>query len=425
MAEKHLTRAIPEQQLRYQCLPLPAALLRNGGLPNECGKLLEKKHTYDEIVIPPGRDKLQIEEVIQDCNLPVRLSLNNSFYGIADYTSFFSNENIDVHFAKEMCVAIVKLDFGWSRRVRIPLNSDIQVSIVDDASADKAKSKCVATHELFKVKPLPQIVMIEKGCSASKKSSAFIEGETLIILREFTHPNTIKCYSLYTEGDKWIHKSSRLLLIANPSDLWIYFSDLKYLELPLQVKLRPRKKSIQNVFSAPCTIESLSTQKSVITTFSSQRKHMRDTVYEILADVPMSFRLVQLSGEEKKLLSLKSKSFYDTFTPSCITKVIMNVKDGGSWLEQELYQMPRMGKEGSKGIKLFPPTMLAVPRPPVHSKQEPPLYQQERCPIKYSKSAENTPIINTGYLPFEEITAIRNQTDKKGIPTFHSLEDSS
>ena len=298
---------------------------------------------------------MKLSDIIQGFSLPIRLSACNSLYGIGDYFSFFSNDEVDMHFMKETIIANMNMSSGIA--LKVPLNSDLRASLIHYVSGG-VLDQHLTVPELLRTKSLPRIMVVEKGCKGGRKSSAFLE-EEMLIPREICNSKEIRCFSLLTEADKRIHKSSKLLLISNPSDCMISFSDIQYLDLPLQVKLHPRAMGLQSIFSAPCIVQSLNAEQSVIATFASHRQSEESIVFEILVDVAMSFQLVKLSEQEKEFLSWKSRSLYDAFTPTCVTKVILNGKDGGGWLQQELYKIPaRKGIKERKGIKLFPPTLF-------------------------------------------------------------------
>ena len=64
---------------------------------------------YEEVRIA---DPKKLKEIVRDFDLPVRLSVCESFYGIGDHFSLFNSDKIDVHFMKETLVASIRCGTG-------------------------------------------------------------------------------------------------------------------------------------------------------------------------------------------------------------------------------------------------------------------------------------------------------------------------
>ena len=315
--------------------------------------------SYEEVRIA---DPKKLKEIVRDFDLPVRLSVCESFYGIGDHFSIFSSDKIDVHFMKETLVASIRHSTG-RQLIKIPLNADFEVSLTYD-SAGVVFDCQMTTSQLMKTNTLPMLLKVEKGCKGSKQSSDFFEGEILISPKQVT-PTKIECFSQITDTIKWIHKSSKLVFIANPLHQKLCLADIEHFKLPLQVKLHPLKKRFEEYFKMPSIIESLRKEQSVLVSLRNDGKSLEEgKIIEFFTDVPMEFEVVQLSEKEKESLSEKSRILYESFTPSCITKVITDTDATGNPWKQDLFEVSHIRIKGAKGIEIFPPTAFVVKRRP-------------------------------------------------------------
>ena len=314
---------------------------------------------YEEVKIA---DPKELKEIVRDFDLPVRLSVCGSFYGIGDHFSLFNNDKIDVHFMKETLVASIRHSTG-RELIKIPLNGDFEVSLTYDSSSVVFDCQ-MTTSQLMKANTLPMLLKVEKGCKGSKQSSDFFEGEILMSPKQVT-PTKIECFSQITDSIKWIHRSSKLVFIANPLHQKLCLADIEHFEPPLQVKLHPFKKRLEEYFKMPSTIESLRKEQSVLVSLCNNGEPLEEgKVIEVFTDVPMEFEVVQLSEKEEESLSEKSRILYESFTPSCITKVITDTKSTENRWKQDLFEVSRLRKEGAKGIEIFPPATFVVKRRP-------------------------------------------------------------
>ena len=301
----------------------------------------------------------ELKEIVRVFDLPVRLSVCESFYGIGDHFSIFNSDKIDVHFMKETLVASIRHNTG-RKLIKIPLNADFEVSLTYD-SAGVVFDCQMTTSQLMKTNTLPMLLKVEKGCKGSKQSSDFFEGEILISPKQIT-PTKIECFSQMNGTIKMIHKSSKLVFIANPLHQKLCLADIEHFELPLKVKLHPSER-LEEYFKMPSTIESLRKEQSVLVSLCNNEKPLEEgKVIEVFTDVPMEFEVVQLSEKEKESLSEKSRLLYESFTPSCITKVITDTKPTENLWEQDLFEVSHLKKEGAKGIEIFPPTGFVANR---------------------------------------------------------------
>ena len=199
---------------------------------------------YEEVRIA---DPKKLKEIVRDFDLPVRLSVCGSFYGIGDHFSLFNSDKIDVHCMKETLVASIRR--GTGRKLKIPLNADFEVSLTYD-SAGVVFDCQMTTSQLMKTNTLPMLLKVEKGCKGSKKSSDFFEGEILMSPKQVT-PTKIECFSQITDSIKRIHRSSKLVFIANPLHQKLCLADIEHFEPPLQVKFHPLKRGLKSFLKCP------------------------------------------------------------------------------------------------------------------------------------------------------------------------------
>ena len=109
-------------------------------------------------------------------------------------------------------------------------------------------------------------------------------------------------------------------------------------------------------------IESLRKEQSVLVSLCNEKPLEEGKVIEVFTDVPMEFEVVQLSEKEKESLSEKSRILYESFTPSCITKVITDTNATGNPWKQDLFEVSHLRKGVAKGIEIFPPATFVVKR---------------------------------------------------------------
>ena len=234
-------------------------------------------------------------------------------------------------------------------------------------------------------------------------------------------PTKIECFSQITNTIKWIHKSSKLVFIANPLHQKLCLADIEHFELPLQVKLHPSKKRLEEYFKMPSTIESLRKEQSVLVSLCNDGKSLEEgKVIEVFTDVPMEFEVVQLSEREKESLSEKSRILYESFTLSCITKVITDTNaTGNRWWEQDLFEVSYLRKGVAKGIEIFPSTAIVAKRRP------------ESSPIKHcqlqefrstTKKQDYTPLQVVSPKPTPHVYMQRNETLGTNSQIYEEME---
>ncbi len=257
----------------------------------------------------------QLSEIVHSHVLPLRVAFCDSLYGICDSMTFLRDDIFDVHFMKETVMANVQKSNGSKLKVPL-LTAGFQFTLVNSPEIIHMDDCTIA--QLMKFGQLPKVAFVKKGSKKSKKSksgSEFVKGEVLIL--ESRNKSGIQCISLTSYDKKTILKTSEMLVDINPSYHRFRFTDLIYFSTPLLVQI---EAPLRILFQLPCTIESLSYEKSVIASCSNLKHHS----FEIYLDVPIDFQTAGMLKHEKEALLEKSKLFYDQFSPSSITKVISN-----------------------------------------------------------------------------------------------------
>ena len=331
---------------------------------------------YEQIASP-----IPLAEIVESSSLPTRLMFCDSIYGTSTGEDFLDGSYIDAHFLKETVIANVTLHSG--RMLKIPVNAKFQLSC---SHLHDPQSKLQSTSRLFKANSLPQIVTIQKGHERTRKSSGFREGE-ILILQKLANPNTIECFSVTTDSNKTIHKSMKLQFCINPPGIKLCFADvIEHLRLPLLAKLDPSEKKLEQYFSMPCTIVSLSKEQSLIASYSKSTSEMSleefvqgRNALEILTAVPMNFQLVELSQKEMETLKKKTKALYTAFPPLCVKNVVQDAEAIYKKLEHTVYRMSESGESWRKGVKLILPSAIAS------MDEEQPLYDYVALPTQPEK----------------------------------------
>ena len=118
-------------------------------------------------------DQKKLKEIVRDFDLPVRLSVCESFYGIGDHFSLFNNDKIDVHFMKETLVASIRCGTG-RKLIKIPLCADFEVSLTYD-SAGVVFDCQMTTSQLMKTNTLPMLLKVEKDAREAKNRLTFLK----------------------------------------------------------------------------------------------------------------------------------------------------------------------------------------------------------------------------------------------------------
>ena len=271
---------------------------------------------YESIQLSQSRQ--QLNEIVHDHVLPLRVAFCDSLYGVCDSMTFLRDDIFDVHFTKETVMAKVLKSNGSKLKVPL-LTAGFQFTLVNSPEIIQ-KDDCTIA-QLMKLGHLPKVAFIKKGTKKSKSGSAeFVKGEVLIL--QSRNKSGIQCISLTSYDKKTILKTSEILVDINPSYLRFCFTDLIYFSTPLLVQIEAPLKIERMLFQLPCTIQSLSNEKSVIVSCSNLGKDLKH--FEIYLDVPIDFQTAGMLKHEKEVLLEKSKLLYDQFSPSIITKVISN-----------------------------------------------------------------------------------------------------
>ena len=264
---------------------------------------------YESIQLSQSRQ--QLNEIVHDHALPLRVAFCDSLYGVCDSMTFFRDDIFDVHFTKETVMAKVLKSNGSKLKVPL-LTAGFQFTLVNSPEIIQ-KDDCTIA-QLMKLDHLPKVAFIKKG---TKK---FVKGDVLIL--QSRNKSGIQCISVTSYDKKTILKTSEILVDINPSYLRFCFTDLIYFSTPLLVQIEAPLKIERMLFQLPCTIQSLSNEKSVIVSCSNLGKDLK--YFEIYLDVPIDFQTAGMLKHEKEVLLEKSKLLYDQFSPSIITKVISN-----------------------------------------------------------------------------------------------------
>ena len=271
---------------------------------------------YESIQLSQSRQ--QLNEIVHDHVLPLRVAFCDSLYGVWGSMTILRDDIFDVHFIKETVMAKVLKSNGSKLKVPL-LTAGFQFTLVNSPKIIQ-KDDCTIA-QLMKLGHLPKVAFIKKGTKKSKSGSAeFVKGDVLIL--QSRNKSGIQCISLTSYDKKTILKTSEILVDINPSYLRFCFTDLIYFSTPLLVQIEAPLKVERMLFQLPCTIQSLSNEKSVIVSCSNLGKDLKH--FEIYLDVPIDFQTAGMLKHEKEVLLEKSKLLYDQFSPSIITKVISN-----------------------------------------------------------------------------------------------------
>ena len=305
---------------------------------------------YDAVKVSP---QLPLYEIMNKftSDIPFRLSICESIYGIGGENSFLDGELLDVYCLKETTVVHTVCTHS-GRKLIIPINSSIQYSVmynpVDNNEVVEIGFSFPTTSHLFKSRPLPQVVAVDKGFAGKKKISSFVEGEVLV-LKGFDGRKKLKCISIPSNELKVLHESMKISLTTNVLKIKLYLSEVvQYLNFPVKAKLFHSDKNIQQQFRNPHELTMVNSEQSLVASYHS----CPGSIVEILANVPISFELIELEEDDRQQLFEKSKTILETFHPSDIKEVITDVSATKHKVQTTAFQCVQNGEAWKNGVTL-------------------------------------------------------------------------
>ena len=305
---------------------------------------------YDAIKVSP---QLALYEIMNKftSDIPFRLSVCESIYGIGGENSLLDGELLDVHCLKETTVVHVVCTHS-GRKLMIPINSSIQCSVmydpVDNNEVAEIGFSFPTTSHLFKSRPLPQVVAVDKGFAGKKKASSFVEGEVLI-LRGFDGRKKLRCISIPSNELKVLRESMKISFTTNVLKIKLYLSEVvQYLNFPVKTKMFHSDKIIQQQIRNPHTLTMVSSEQSLIASYHSRP----GTIVEILANVPINFELIELEEDDRQQLFEKSKTILETFHPSHVKEVITDISATKNKVQTIAFQCVQDGEAWKNGVTL-------------------------------------------------------------------------
>ena len=305
---------------------------------------------YDAVKVSP---QLPLHEIMNKftSDIPFRLSVCESIYGIGGENSLLDGELLDVHCLKETTVVHAVCTHSRKKLI-IPMNSSIQCSVmynpVDNNEVAEIGFSFPTTSHLFKSHPLPQVVAVDKGFAGKKKVSSFFEGEVLV-LRGFDGRKKLRCISIPSKELKVLRESMKISFTTNVLKIKLYLSEVvEYLNFPVKAKIFHTEKNIQQQIRNPHTLTMVSSEQSLVASYHSRP----GSIVEILANVPISFELIELEEDDRQQLFEKSKTILETFHPSHIKEVITDVSATKNKVQTAAFQCVQNGEAWKNGVTL-------------------------------------------------------------------------
>ena len=365
-----------------------------------------EEQIYDAIKVSP---QLPLHEIMNKftSDIPFRLSVSESIYGIGGGNSLLDGELLDVHCLKE--TTVVHAVYTHSRKkLIIPINSSIQCSVmynpVDNDEVAEIGFSFPTTSHLFKSHPLPQVVAVDKGFAGKKKVSSFVEGEVLV-LRGFDGRKKLRCISIPSNELKVLRESMKISFTTNVLKIKLYLSEVvEYLNFPVKAKIFYTEKNIQQKFRHPYTLTMVSSEQSLVASYHSRP----GSIVEILANVPINFEVIELEEDDRQLLFEKSKTILETFHPSHVKEVITDISPTKNKVQNIAFQCVQDGEAWKNGVTL---TLKAM------------VYPTQSISSQHLDSSEEYTYLSS-YLP---VTDNREplQTNNSYQEIDHSLSDST
>ena len=361
---------------------------------------------YDTIKVSP---QLPLHEIMNKFkgDIPFRLSVCDSMYGISEENSLLDGELLDVHCLKETTVVHAVCTHS-GRKLMIPINSSIQCSViydpVDNNEVAEIGFSFPTTSHLFKSHPLPQVVAVDKGFAGKEKTSSFVEGEVLI-LKRFDGRKKLECISIPSNELKALRESMKISFTTNDLKIKLYLSEVvEYLNFPVKAKIFHTEKNIQQKFRHPHMLTMVSSEQSLIASYHSHP----GSIVEILANVPIDFELIELEEDDRQLLFEKSKTILETFHPSHVKEVFTDVPATNNKAQNIAFQCVQDGEAWKNGVTL---TLKAM------------VYPTQSISSQHLDSSEECTYLSS-YLP---VTDNREplQTNNSYREIDHSLSDST
>ncbi len=255
--------------------------------------------------------------------------------------SLANGDIINLHFTKS--TRVVNVLSISSMKVLVPVNSPMLCSVLYDPvdDMDRAENGYIfgSGSQLFAACPLPQFIGVSKGCSQTKNSSMFTDGEILVVKGYSKNGKFLECQTVPDGEQKLVHNSTTAMFTTNPNKIKVHLSEVvKHLEYQIKIKFFPQNVQLQQHMRKPYNLLNVESQKSVIATYGSPKQQLADKyVMEIFSDFPLKCDKIEFTKTEKRNLIRESKVLFQSFNPSCVKEIMSNVPPAVSSCQSLLF----------------------------------------------------------------------------------------
>ncbi len=244
-------------------------------------------------------------------------------------TTIAVGDTLLLHFSK--ATRVVHMLSISNMKLIVPVNSPMLCSVLFDPvdDIDRAQKGYIfgSGSQLIGASTLPQFVGVEKGCTKTKYSSEFTSGEILVVKCLCKNGSLLECRTI-PDGDKrYVHSSTTAVFTTNPDRIKVHLSEVvKHLEYQVKLKFYPQNVELVQHMRKPYTLLHVDSQKSVIATYGNPKQISQPYVLEIFENAPLKCDFTNpTQPAERAEVIRKSKKLFESFTPSCVSEIIVDI----------------------------------------------------------------------------------------------------
>lgn len=323
-------------------------------------------------------ESMTLAELVEmyGAHLPLIFSVSESLYGICEDNSLLEQQLLSIHFQKKTKIIDVEASFG--AKYMIPINSSFECSPLYNPHGKLELAKQGYSFEtvgdLMKAKPLPLMVHVDYTDHTDVLPEGRIaEGDILILIRvvfDSERRKKLDCIDYKTKSPKLLSEGCCGQFSTRVSDLRFSLSEIEpHFTLPTSaIFYSPTDGSFKLPLYATVGCYTITNCRSIRSVIASTFYKKDDgtaivDLMEILLDVPIEVQLVKLSEDQLQQLQQQTKPLFDTFHPSCLSKVITDQASSTNYIQTQLFKVIPKDDRWKAGVTLQPPHHPATTLP--------------------------------------------------------------
>ena len=369
-------------------------------------------------------ESMTITELIEEygSHLPLIFSVSESLYGIVEDNSLLEQQLLSIHFQK--MTKIIDVEASWGAKYMIPINSMFECSPLynPEGKLESAKRgyEFETAGDLMKVKTLPLMVFVDKTDHTGLLPEARIREGDILVLKQVVFDSQrqkrLECIDFKSKSPKLLSESCNGQFTTRTSSLRFTISDIEpYFTFPMSaIFYSPADESFQLPLYATVGCYTITNCRNIDSVIASTFYKRDDgtaivDLMEILLEVPIEVQLVKLSESELEQLQEQTKPLFDTFHPSCLSKVITDQNSSTNYIQTQLFKVIPRDDRWKVGVKMHTPHQPSL-RPPTDDDDDDD-YERMDAFSTVSASSSSLPVSTTPSSPGPLPLAISHSMD--------------